>query len=81
MITICHCFCFTLSVDVVQSEMNDLKDDLDGDQDDDDPLEPRAVFVTQVVVDHVHDLEAVAQFLVEHLDPPGHRQVAAGRHE
>ena len=53
--------------------MDHFEHNFDGDEHDDDPLEPGAVFVTQVVVDHVHHLEAVVQLLVHNLSSLGHR--------
>ena len=48
-------------------EVQALEDDLDGDEDDDDPLEPMALLGVQVVVDHLDQLKAVRQLLVHHL--------------
>ena len=61
--------------------MDHFEHNFDGDEHDDDPLEPGAVFVAQVVVDHVHHLEAVVQLLVHNLSSLGHRQVATGGQE
>ena len=61
--------------------MDHFEHNFDGDEDDDDPLEAGAVFVAQVVVDHVHHLEAVVQLLVHNLSSLGHRQVATGGQE
>ena len=61
--------------------MNDFKHNFNGNEDDDDPLQLGPVLMRQVVVDHIHHLQAVVQLLVDHLGPLGHGQVCAGGHE
>ena len=56
----------------------DLEADLDPDEDDDDPLQPRLVLIVQMRPNQLHQLQAVAQLLVDNLGALADGQVAAG---